>query len=126
MRRNIIMWLLSNLQSVQPRYGATTGEGVINLFLSSAYTAVWKSLPGAIVNVSSVAARSARLTIMWIMRDQRPLDTMTIGLSKELGPQGIRVNAVRPGLIETERQSSWDSSARRLSTYGAMNSLHCF
>lgn len=34
------------------------------------------------------------------------LDTLTIGLSKELAPQNIRVNAVRPGLIETELHAS--------------------
>jgi NAD(P)-dependent dehydrogenase (short-subunit alcohol dehydrogenase family) len=31
---------------------------------------------------------------------------MTIGLSKELGPEGVRVNAIRPGLIETEIHAS--------------------
>ena len=30
------------------------------------------------------------------------IDTLTVGLSKELGPEGVRVNAIRPGLIETE------------------------
>ena len=34
------------------------------------------------------------------------MDTFTIGLSKELGPEGIRVNAIRPGLIETEIHAS--------------------
>ncbi|HEX5208184.1 MAG TPA: SDR family oxidoreductase, partial [Steroidobacteraceae bacterium] len=34
------------------------------------------------------------------------LDTLAIGLGKELGPEGVRVNAVRPGLIETEIHAS--------------------
>lgn len=34
------------------------------------------------------------------------VDALTIGLSRELGPRGIRVNAVRPGLIETEIHAS--------------------
>jgi NAD(P)-dependent dehydrogenase (short-subunit alcohol dehydrogenase family) len=34
------------------------------------------------------------------------IDTLTLGLSKELGPDGVRVNAVRPGLIETDIHAS--------------------
>jgi len=58
---------------------------------------------GAIVNVSSRAAEMGGAG-EWIhyAASKGALDTLTIGASKELGPRGIRVNAVSPGLIDTE------------------------
>ena len=58
---------------------------------------------GAIVNVSSVASRlGSPNEFVDYAGSKGAIDTFTIGLSKELGPEGIRVNAVRPGLIDTE------------------------
>lgn len=62
---------------------------------------------GAIVNLSSAAARigSPNLFVDYAA-SKGAIDTFTIGLSKELGPEGIRVNAVRPGIIETDIHAS--------------------
>ncbi|HYY61256.1 MAG TPA: SDR family NAD(P)-dependent oxidoreductase, partial [Burkholderiales bacterium] len=58
---------------------------------------------GAIINLSSVAARiGAPAMYVDYAAAKGAIDTMTLGLSKELGGEGIRVNAVRPGLIRTE------------------------
>lgn len=55
---------------------------------------------GAIVNVSSAAARlGAAGEYIDYAASKGALDTFTIGLSKEVAEQGIRVNSVRPGLI---------------------------
>jgi NAD(P)-dependent dehydrogenase (short-subunit alcohol dehydrogenase family) len=40
------------------------------------------------------------------------IDTLTVGLAKELGPEGVRVNAIRPGLIETEIHASGGEPGR--------------
>ena len=62
---------------------------------------------GSIVLLSSAAARlGAPFEYVDYAGSKGAIDTLTIGLAKELGPQGVRVNAVRPGLIETEIHAS--------------------
>lgn len=62
---------------------------------------------GVIVNVSSAASRlGSPNEYVDYAGSKGAVDTMTIGLAKELGPRGVRVNAVRPGLIETEIHAS--------------------
>ena len=62
---------------------------------------------GAIVVLSSAAARlgGAREYVDYA-GTKGAMDTLTIGLSRELGPEGVRVNAIRPGLIETDIHAS--------------------
>jgi NAD(P)-dependent dehydrogenase (short-subunit alcohol dehydrogenase family) len=62
---------------------------------------------GSIVNLSSVAARiGAPAMYVDYAASKAAIDTLTLGLSKEVGPEGIRVNAVRPGVIHTEIHAS--------------------
>jgi NAD(P)-dependent dehydrogenase (short-subunit alcohol dehydrogenase family) len=61
---------------------------------------------GAIVNVSSAAAYlGSPNEFIDYAATKGALDTITIGLSKEVATEGIRVNAVRPGLIHTDIQA---------------------
>ena len=62
---------------------------------------------GSIVNLSSAAARlGSPNEYVDYAAAKAAIDAFTIGLAKEVAPQGIRVNAVRPGLIDTEIHAS--------------------
>lgn len=62
---------------------------------------------GAIVNVSSAAARGGSPNeYVDYAASKGAIDTFTIGLAKEVATEGIRVNAVRPGVIYTEIHAS--------------------
>jgi len=78
---------------------------------------------GAIVNVSSMAAKFGGAgDYVDYAASKGAIDTFTIGLAKEVGPEGIRVNAVRPGVIRTEiHASSGDPS--RVERIGATAAL---
>lgn len=68
---------------------------------------------GAIVNVSSAAARlgSAGEYIDYAA-SKGAIDTLTIGLAKEVAAEGIRVNAVRPAFIYTDIHASGGEPGR--------------
>ena len=58
---------------------------------------------GAIVNISSIAARTGAAG-EWVhyAAAKGAIDTFTVGLAREVASEGIRVNAVKPGLVDTE------------------------
>jgi NAD(P)-dependent dehydrogenase (short-subunit alcohol dehydrogenase family) len=68
---------------------------------------------GAIVNVSSAAARlGAPGEYIDYAASKSAIDSMTIGLAKEVAAEGIRVNAVRPGVIHTDIHASGGEPGR--------------
>jgi NAD(P)-dependent dehydrogenase (short-subunit alcohol dehydrogenase family) len=68
---------------------------------------------GAIVNVSSAASRTGSPNeYIDYAASKGAIDTMTLGLAKEVGGEGIRVNAVRPGLIDTQMHADGGEPGR--------------
>jgi NAD(P)-dependent dehydrogenase (short-subunit alcohol dehydrogenase family) len=62
---------------------------------------------GAIVNLSSVAARlGAPGQYVDYAAAKAAIDTFTLGLAREVATEGVRVNAVRPGIIDTDIHAS--------------------
>ena len=68
---------------------------------------------GTIVNVASAASRlGGPNEYIDYAASKGALDTMTIGLAKEVAREGVRVNAVRPGLIRTDIHASGGQADR--------------
>jgi NAD(P)-dependent dehydrogenase (short-subunit alcohol dehydrogenase family) len=71
------------------------------MLLSRALAARWvaRGVAGAIVNLSSIAAFSARPGASHYAASKAAVNMLTQVMATELGPHGIRVNAVAPGLV---------------------------
>lgn len=73
---------------------------------------------GSIVNISSIAGKKGgRGQRVHYAASKGALNTMTIGLATEVAGEGIRVNAVLPGLIDTEMHEPWGGK-KRIETIG--------
>ncbi|NUO56768.1 MAG: SDR family oxidoreductase [Hamadaea sp.] len=76
---------------------------VVGYFLVAQEAVRRMSAGGSIVNVSSGAATTGSPNeYIHYAASKAAVDAMTVGLSKELGPRGIRVNTVSPGVTHTE------------------------
>ncbi|MEU5992142.1 glucose 1-dehydrogenase [Spirillospora sp. NPDC047418] len=62
---------------------------------------------GRVINISSGAASLALPEIMAYGATKGALDTFTLNLAKELGPRGITVNSVAPGIVDTDTNAGW-------------------
>ena len=68
---------------------------------------------GSITNLSSVAARiGSPNEFIDYAASKGAIDTFTLGLSKEVAAEGIRVNAIRPGIIQTEMHADAGDASR--------------
>lgn len=76
---------------------------VLGLILASQSAAkLFDAAGGSIVNISSIVSTLAFPNAAVYSGTKGAVDAITRSLASELGPRGIRVNAIRPGMVETE------------------------
>ena len=98
----IMMPQMALLEMDAKRINTILSCNVTGAFLC-AREAIKRMDKGSIVNVSSGASRTGSPNeYLDYAASKGALDTFTIGLAKEVASKGIRVNAVRPGLIYTD------------------------
>jgi NAD(P)-dependent dehydrogenase (short-subunit alcohol dehydrogenase family) len=102
------------------RVDAMSGERLVRMFHINVLGSFWCAREavrrlsrrhggpgGAIVNLSSAAARlGAPGQYVDYAASKGAIDTFTLGLAREVAAEGVRVNAVRPGIIETDIHAS--------------------
>lgn len=95
------------------RFEKVFSSNVLSAFLCCQAFIAQCSKHGAIVNVSSGAALSGSpFEYIDYASSKGAIDTMTIGLAKELAQQNIRVNGVRPGFIHTDMHADGGEPGR--------------
>ncbi|MGO4704251.1 SDR family oxidoreductase [Microvirga sp. 2MCAF38] len=73
---------------------------------------------GSIVNISSVAARLGSAgEYVWYAASKGAIDSLTIGLAQELAVDGVRVNAVSPGITRTDIHEKSTGDAGRMERF---------
>ena len=100
----------AGVYAMMPLEGTTAEEfhrqydtNVLGLLLTTkAAVTLFPETGGSVINISSVVSALAPPTSSIYGGTKGAVDTITRVLAKELGPRKIRVNAINPGLVETE------------------------
>jgi L-xylulose reductase len=95
---------------------ALNTKGLINVTRLVARDMIARKAPGAIVNVSSQASLAGLLRHTVYAASKGAVDAFTRACALELGPHGIRVNAVNPTVIMTEMGRKWWTEPARAGT----------
>jgi 3-oxoacyl-[acyl-carrier protein] reductase len=92
------------LESITPEHFHKQFDlNVLGLLLASQQAAKhFGPAGGSIVNISSVVSHSPAASASVYSATKAAVDAVTKSLAKELGPRKIRVNAINPGMVETE------------------------
>jgi len=98
----------SRRPSRKPRSGISTGSSRFNV--RAPFFLVQQLLPilgsgGSVVLLSSLAAHAAVGTLSAYAATKGAIDTLVKHFAAQLGPRGIRVNAVAPGVVDTDMSS---------------------
>ena len=78
---------------------------------------------GRIINISSGVSTIAMPEIMAYGATKGALDVLTLNLAKQLGPRGITVNSVAPGIVDTDLNSGWLADPEAAANAAAMHAL---
>lgn len=99
------------LEIDEANWDRTIDTNLKSVFLCSQVVArhlVEKKLPGSIVNISSIAAHGALDCLVPYCASKGGMTLITKAIATELGPYGIRVNALAPGTIDIKRNRDTD------------------
>lgn len=111
----------------------TLYEEVLSINLAAPFFLIQSASPhirrgGRIINLSSALTRIAAPSRAIYAASKGAINTLTLALAAEYGPRGITVNAVAPGVIDTDMNSAWLNQSREraqaesLSVFGVSGS----
>ncbi len=126
---NAVVYEMKQLEEItEEHFHKTFDIYVLGLLLVSKEAAKHLGKGGSIVNIGSAVSRLTPPTSAVYTATKGAVDAITGVLSRELGPKGIRVNSVNPGMVETEGSHSagfigssfedWATSATPLGRIG--------
>jgi 3-oxoacyl-[acyl-carrier protein] reductase len=118
---NAGIYEFSPLEQITPEHFHKQFDlNVLGLLLTT-QAAVAKFHPegGSVINIGSVVGKMSFANGAVYSATKGAVDSITVALSKELGPRGIRVNALNPGVIETEGTHAAGVMGSELSTTAA-------